>query len=416
MRKLSPNFDHEYALDTVLEVPIPEESFSTTKNNPHRKWHKWMKPSTKTPPFGGKNAEIQLVLGAIGALVIPFSIKADSNHHSINNNVKDIPIEVSMAKYIVKQYVAAVGGETALNSIESMYAMGKVKMAASEFCSGEENLRKKVKVRKLRNGDGEIGGFVLWQKRPELWCLEMVVSGCKISAGSDGKVGWRQSPWHHSHASSGPPKPLRRFFQGLDPRSTAKLFSNSVCIGEKTINKEDCFVLKLESEPSKSKTGNLDIIRHTICGYFSQKTGLLVHLEDSHLVKIKSSDCILETTTESSIQDYRNVDGISIAHAGKTQVNLVKYGENSSDCSRTRMEEIWEIEEVDFNIKGLSVDCFLPPGDLKKEEMEGCGVPVRDSWIPVKTRGVSSRISVSNKIVAVDVYDCDESDEDDEEL
>ena len=28
----------------------------------------------------------------------------------------------------------------------------------------------------------------------------------------------------------------------------------------------------------------------------------------------------------------------------------------------------WEIEEVDFNIKGLSMDCFLPPSDLKKEE------------------------------------------------
>ena len=38
--------------------------------------------------------------------------------------------EVSMAKYIVKQYVAAVGGERALNSVDSMYAMGQVKMAA----------------------------------------------------------------------------------------------------------------------------------------------------------------------------------------------------------------------------------------------------------------------------------------------
>ena len=32
-----------------------------------------------------------------------------------------------MAKYIVKQYVAAVGGERALNSVDSMYAMGQVK-------------------------------------------------------------------------------------------------------------------------------------------------------------------------------------------------------------------------------------------------------------------------------------------------
>jgi hypothetical protein len=35
------------------------------------------------------------------------------------------------------------------------------------------------------------GGFMLWQKRPELWCVEMVVSGssgAKMSAGSDSEV------------------------------------------------------------------------------------------------------------------------------------------------------------------------------------------------------------------------------------
>lgn len=120
-----------------------------------------------------------------------------------------------MAKYIVQQYLAAVGGEHAMNSIESMYAMGKVRMCTSEFCSGDAGLNNKmVKVKSMKNGGGgELGGFVLWQKRPELWCLELVVSGCKISAGSDGKVAWRQTPWHHSHASRGPPRPLRRFLQ-----------------------------------------------------------------------------------------------------------------------------------------------------------------------------------------------------------
>lgn len=119
-----------------------------------------------------------------------------------------------MAKYIVKQYVAAVGGERALSSIESMYAMGQVRMGTSEFSSGAgagEGVKKTVKMNKVNKG--EMGGFVMWQKKPELWCLELVVSGYKISAGSDGKVAWRQTPWHHSHASRGPPRPLRRFLQ-----------------------------------------------------------------------------------------------------------------------------------------------------------------------------------------------------------
>lgn len=124
-----------------------------------------------------------------------------------------------MAKYIVQQYIAAMGGDKALNSMDSMYAMGKVKMLASEFCSGDgkSNSSKAKKARRHGHGggreDGHVGGFILWQKRPDLWSLELVVSGCKISAGSDGKLAWRQTPWHQSHASRGPPRPLRRSLQ-----------------------------------------------------------------------------------------------------------------------------------------------------------------------------------------------------------
>lgn len=126
-----------------------------------------------------------------------------------------------MAKYIVQQYIAAAGGESALNSIHSMYAMGKVKMATTEVISGEalsgnnmsNSNSKGMKLKSVTNGPGEMGGFVLWQQKPDLWSLELVVSGYKISAGSDGKVAWRQTPWHHSHVSRGPPRPLRRSLQ-----------------------------------------------------------------------------------------------------------------------------------------------------------------------------------------------------------
>jgi hypothetical protein len=121
----------------------------------------------------------------------------------------------------VQQYVAASGGERALDRVKSMYAMGKVRMTAAEqlngsdaaggHCGGATGKGNRGGRRKGRGG--EVGGFVLWQKRPELWCLELVVSGCKISAGSDGKVAWRQTPWHQSHASRGPPRPLRRSLQ-----------------------------------------------------------------------------------------------------------------------------------------------------------------------------------------------------------
>ncbi|KAL9421539.1 hypothetical protein AB3S75_033919 [Citrus x aurantiifolia] len=441
MRKLCPNFDREDGLETVLEVPIPEEMFTGNRNNnntTHRSWQNvksWIKPHSErstsmstTALFGGKNTEIQLLLGVVGAPLIPLPIP--SSHHDHHHPIvdKDHPIEASMAKYIVKQYVASVGGEKALNSIDSMYAMGKVKMAASEFCAGEGSLNDRlVKVRHLKKGvgGGEMGGFVLWQKRPDLWCLELVVSGRKISAGSDGKLAWRQTPWHHSHASRGPPRPLRRFLQGLDPRSTANLFSNSVlCVMEKTINNEDCFILKVEAEASALRsrsTSNVEIIRHTVWGYFSQRTGLLVQLKDSHLLRIKTpgnnNSIFWETTMESLIQDYRFIDGINVAHTGRTSVSLFRFGENSESHTRTKMEEIWTIEEVDFNIKGLSMDCFLPPGDLRKEEDHGCDVITSNPKLPLKIRAASFRVSAS-KVVAIDAEYSDDSTEyvdDDEE-
>ena len=93
----------------------------------------------------------------------------------------------------------------ALNSVKSMYAVGQVKMAASEMHQGDGSVHP--------GGKYEVGGFVLWQKNPDLWYLELVVSGYKVSAGSDGKVAWNQSSSQASHANRGPPRPLRRFFQ-----------------------------------------------------------------------------------------------------------------------------------------------------------------------------------------------------------
>lgn len=70
------------------------------------------------------------------------------------------------------------------------------------------------------------------------------------------------------------------------------------------------------------------------------------------------------------------------------------------------MEEVWDIEEVDFNIKGLSMDCFLPPGDLKKEEEGGCGM-VTNTKAKLPFRILSSSRIRASKIAAIDVYDDD---------
>ncbi|KAL0401268.1 UNVERIFIED_CONTAM: hypothetical protein Slati_4156700 [Sesamum latifolium] len=416
MRTLCSNLVRDDVLETVLEVPVPEEIFVSGKHKSWQSIKSWLtRPHVEKGSVpAGRDVEIQFLLGVIGAPLIPLPVRCDRTVN--DHNIKGHPIESSMAKYIVQQYIAASGGEHALNSIDSMCAMGKVRMAASEFVAGDNlSLSKSNKLRSRKHGlgrPGELGGFVLWQKSPDMWNLELMVSGCKLSAGSNGKVAWRQTPWQHSHASRGPPRPLRRSLQGLDPRSTANLFSNSVCIGEKTVNDEDCFVLKLEADPSTLRarsSSSVEIIRHTIWGCFSQRTGLLIQLEDSHLLRIKSSvgnDVLWETTMESSIQDYRTINGVNIAHAGTTTVSLFRFGENAKTFdTRSRMEEEWSVEEVDFNIKGLSREFFLPPADLRKEDEE-CGVVanggvVKSGGLRHKISGNPCRISAA-KVVAID--------------
>ena len=76
----------------------------------------------------------------------------------------------------------------------------------------------------------------------------------------------------------------------MDPKSTASLFAGKArCLGEKRIGDEDCFVLKVAADRAKvmeRNEGPAEVIRHVLYGYFSQKSGLLIYLEDSHLTRV----------------------------------------------------------------------------------------------------------------------------------
>ncbi|CAN4093840.1 unnamed protein product [Withania somnifera] len=371
MKKLSRNIEKEDGLDTVLEVPLPEEMFSKmgcssaaairwkSMLNIMRADNKLSAPSSKAVS-SGNNDQFMFLLKIVGSALIPFQVQLD---HAVILPVTDGCIKASSAKYIVQQYLAASGGQAALNSINSMYAVGQLQMEMSDIRQTGNQMNSKRTC--------EDGGFVLWQKNPDLWFLELVASDCKVSAGSNGTVAWSQFSTN-SNASKGPPRPLRRFFQGLDPRSTANLFLNAVCIGEKKINDEGCFTLKLETSKDMLKvqnTANTEIVHHTIWGYFSQRSGLLIQFEDAKLVRLKSGkdndSTFWETSMESTLKDYRYVEGINIAHSGKTAATIYRYGKNID--YRAKVEETWKIEEIDFNISGLSMDSFLPPADVKKE-------------------------------------------------
>ncbi|KAF6988727.1 hypothetical protein CFC21_006199 [Triticum aestivum] len=383
MRKVCPNLDREDGLDTVLEVPVPELHQEVPARRRRRRTVKaWMRSHMHIDHHHMHHRDgVQVMLGVMGAPLVPQPVQP--RRPMGGRDSKEEPLELSKARYIVEQYVAAAGGEAALSAATSMFAMGKVRMSSTTSKSSKAT----------KKGMGEVhGGFVVWQKKPELWCVEMVMAGgTKMSAGSDGKVAWRQTPWQQqAHASRGPPRLIRRCVQGLDPKSTADLFSSAASAGEEAVDGEDCFVLRVDAEPSAlhaRSSADVEVIRHALWGYFSQRTGLLVRLEDSHLLRIPrpadaggegkaaSASMYWETAMASTIGDYRPLDGINIAHAGRTIVSVSPFtraagavDDVDADARRKRpctcMEETWSIEEVEFNIAGLSTECFLPPRDL----------------------------------------------------
>ncbi|KAJ9166305.1 hypothetical protein P3X46_021079 [Hevea brasiliensis] len=368
----------------------PVEALSPLKEGPDQddggdsrmegRWGHWMKGQlSRTPSVASSNAcnrsDLRLLLGVLGAPLAP--VHVSSAEPLPHLSIKDTPIETSSAQYILQQYTAASGGQRIQNSIHNAYAMGKVKMIASEFETAN-------KVTRNRNSSkaAESGGFVLWQMNPDMWYVELALGGSKVHAGCNGRLVWRHTPWLGAHAAKGPVRPLRRALQGLDPGTTASMFTNARCIGEKKINGDDCFILKICADPATLKArseGPAEIIRHVLFGYFSQKTGLLVHIEDSHLTRIQNNggDAVYwETTINSFLDDYRPVDGVMIAHSGRSVVTLFRFGDTAMSHTRTRMEEAWVIEEAAFNVPGLSMDCFIPPAELRFASIsETCELP-----------------------------------------
>ncbi|KAL8490114.1 hypothetical protein ACS0TY_025374 [Phlomoides rotata] len=365
-------------LSPLREGPDPNGHDSVDPRSD--RWANWLcrAPSGSTSGPGYSKSDLRLLLGVLGAPLAPVHVSnIDPLPHLC---IKDTPIETSSAQYIIQQYLAASGGQKLQNSIQNAYAMGNVKMLASDI----ETATKVIKNRSSAKS-AESGGFVLWQMNPDMWYVELALGGSKVRAGCNGKLVWRHTPWLGAHSAKGPVRPLRRALQGLDPRTTANMFTNARCTGEKKINGEDCFVLKLCADPHTLKArseGPAEIIRHVLFGYFSQKTGLLVHLEDSHLTRIQTNggDAVYwETTINSFLDDYRPVEGIMIAHSGRSVVTLFRFGETAMSHTKTRMEEAWTIEEVAFNVPGLSIDCFIPPAELRFSSIsEACELPQDD--------------------------------------
>ncbi|KAF3325478.1 hypothetical protein FCM35_KLT10549 [Carex littledalei] len=333
-------------LTPLTEDPDPESHGDHNKARKETSWDlvkTWFRANTDK----GTERNLRLVLGVLGCPLAPIPLTCETNDHSIIS-IKNTPIEASSASYIIQQYMASTGCLKLQNSIKSMYASGSMRLACGPGES--EGPMKRT---------SETGCFVVWQKSPNRWLVELVVAGCRVVAGCDGKIVWRRLPWLGTHAARGPHRPLRRIIQGLDPRSTALMFAKSRCLGEKRVGDEDCFVLKATADRAAISQRNDG----------PTENGLLVYLEDSQLTRVQvagSATVYWETTIGSALEDYREADGIMVAHHGRSVATVYRFGDAPGMHSRTRVEEAWKIDDIVFNVAGLSDDCFLPPEEILK--------------------------------------------------
>ncbi|XAR68633.1 Histone-lysine N-methyltransferase [Bertholletia excelsa] len=339
-------------------APLSEEPMMNEEENKEwskkkwQTWRGWLKDQLSNFSLVfNKKSDLRILLSVLGCPLFPLSFQPKQ---PIVSSVS------SSAQYIIQHFTATTGCRKLEGSVKNMYATGKVtmSMAADELGANA-------------TGAPHKGCFVMWQMLPDKWLIELVVAGHKVVAGSDGTVAWRHTPWLGAHAARGGVRPLRRAFQGLDPVAVSAVFSQAQYMGEKLIQGVNCFVLKLSADPTDlagRSDNTAEMIKHVVFGYFSQRSGLLVYLEDSYLTRIQYPGCCpiyWETTMGTKIEDYRWVEGVMIAHSGHSNVIISRFGDNiRAGPAMVRMEEAWTIDDLAFNVPGLSMDCFIPPGDL----------------------------------------------------
>ncbi|KAF4369028.1 hypothetical protein F8388_013357 [Cannabis sativa] len=411
-------------LAPLSEEPTNEEDDSSngSKKGMRQTWRNWIK--THISLVFNKRSDLKILLSVLGCPLFPLSLHPD---HSLNE-------VSSSAQYIIQHFTAATGCRKLEGTVKNIFVTGKVTMAMGDHDLGSAGVSASGAASSSSSTSSTFsqkGCFVMWQMVPNKWLIELVVGGHKVIAGSDGNVAWRHTPWLSAHAAKGGVRPLRRalqasnsypigimlpllrnakqkhlirmlrkklclnhvcvhyfpcyyvvngsklscnlYEQGLDPLAISAVFSPAQFIGEKRISGEDCFMLKLSADQTdlaERSDSTAEMIKHVIFGYFSQRSGLLVFLEDSYLTRIQSPGTYptyWETTMSTKIEDYRTVEGVMIAHSGQTNVIITRFGDNlKSGPAITRMEEIWTIDDIAFNVPGLSIDCFIAPNDVQK--------------------------------------------------
>jgi len=107
LRRLCPNIDREDGLETVLEIPIPEEMFTPMGSNVTLRWQNmltWMKAQTEdklsTPTVSARLNELRFLLYLVGSPLIPLQVQLG---HSVRRPVRDSSIVRTCTFFFLNQ-------------------------------------------------------------------------------------------------------------------------------------------------------------------------------------------------------------------------------------------------------------------------------------------------------------------------
>ncbi|KAI4365424.1 hypothetical protein MLD38_021408 [Melastoma candidum] len=343
-------------LPPVYEEPVDEDDNVKGRGGCSSKgrlsWRAW-KGSRFSLGRAGRESHLRILLSILGCPLFPLSFHPKPSMDKVS----------SPAQYIIQHFIAATGCRKLTGKAKTVFLTGKVTMAMVD-----EDVVAGTGIPTWK------GCFVMWQMVPDKWLLELVVGDQKVIAGCDGRVAWRHTPWLGTHTAKGGIRPIRRALQGLDPVDIATVFFTSRLAGEKEIAGTKCFVLSLcadQSDLIDRSDNTAETIKHSVHGYFSQRSGLLVQLEDSYLTRIQTpgtSPTYWETTMSTAIGNYQAVDSdLMIAHSGRSTAVISRFSEDMrAGPTVTRMEEKWSIDDFAMDVVGLSVDSFIPPNDVRE--------------------------------------------------
>ncbi|KAF2289553.1 hypothetical protein GH714_037116 [Hevea brasiliensis] len=153
-------------LAPLSEEPInEEEDKSNNCSKTGQSWKNWLK--SHFPLVFNKKSDLKILLSVLGCPLFPVSV-----HPKLP--IKEV---CSSAQYIIQHFTAATGCRKLEGRVKNIFATGKVAMAMVDELGGSPGL------------------------------------AAGATAGSDGNVAWRHTPWLGAHAAKGCLRPLRRTLQ-----------------------------------------------------------------------------------------------------------------------------------------------------------------------------------------------------------